>query len=70
LCGHPVGTNYITCSWCRLCRHVRTRLQVLALHWVFLHITRPTPRSRTRGPGPPYWHYDSPQGSGWTQPQP
>jgi hypothetical protein len=49
LCGHPAGTNYITCPLCRLSRWVRTRLQVLALHRVFLHSTRPTPRSRTRG---------------------
>jgi hypothetical protein len=52
LCGHPTGTNYITCPLCRLRRRVRTRLQVLALHRVFLHSTRPTrptPRSRTRG---------------------
>jgi hypothetical protein len=49
LCGHPAGTNYITCPLCVLRRRVRTRLQVLALHWVFLHSTRPTPRSRTRG---------------------
>lgn len=54
LCGHPTGTNYITCPLCRLRRRVRTRLQVLALHWVFLHSTagqrtRPTRRSRTRG---------------------
>jgi hypothetical protein len=49
LCGHPAGTNYITCPLCRLSRRVRTRLQVLALHRVFLHSTRPTPRSRTRG---------------------
>jgi hypothetical protein len=49
LCGHPAGTNYITCPLCKLNRRVRTRLQVLALHRVFLHSTRPTPRSRTRG---------------------
>jgi hypothetical protein len=49
LCGHPAGTNYITCPLCRLSRRVRTRLQVLALHQVFLHSTRPTPHSRTRG---------------------
>jgi hypothetical protein len=44
LCGHPAGTNYITCPLCRLSRRVRTRLQVLALH-----STRSTPRSCTRG---------------------
>jgi hypothetical protein len=49
LCGHPAGTNYITCPLCRLSRRVQTRLQVLALHQVFLHSTRPTPHSRTRG---------------------
>jgi hypothetical protein len=52
LCGHLAGTNYITCPLCRLRRQVQTRLQVLALHRVFLHSTRPTrptPRSRTRG---------------------
>jgi hypothetical protein len=49
LCGHPAGTNYITCPLCRLSRRVRNRLQVLALHRVFLHSTRPTLRSRTCG---------------------
>jgi hypothetical protein len=54
LCGHPAGTNYITWPLCRLRRRVRTRLQVLALHWVLLHSTpgqrtRRTPRSSTCG---------------------
>jgi hypothetical protein len=49
LCGHPAGTNYITCPLCGVRPWVQTRLQVLALHWFFRHSTRPTPRSRTRG---------------------
>jgi hypothetical protein len=54
LCSHPVGTNYITWPLCRRHRRVRTRLLVLALHWVLLHPTagqptRPSPCSRTCG---------------------
>jgi len=54
LCGQPTGTNYITWSLCRHRRRVRTRLQVVALHWVLLHrtaghLTRASPRSRTSG---------------------
>jgi len=48
--AHHAGTNYINWLLCRHSRQVRTRLQVLALHWVLLHptkLTRPTPRSRT-----------------------
>lgn len=55
LCGQPAGTNYITWSLCRHSRRVRTRLQVVALHWVLLHRTsgllhsrRGTPPGRSR----------------------
>jgi hypothetical protein len=52
--GQPTGTNYITWSLCRRRWRVRTRLQVVALHWVLLHctaghLTRASPRSRTSG---------------------
>jgi hypothetical protein len=54
LCGHPIGTNYITWPLYRCRRWIRTRLLVPALHWVLLHPTasqptRPSPRSRLCG---------------------
>jgi len=62
LCGHPAGTNEITCPLCRNSRRVRTRLlQVPTLHWALLHctggrLTRPSRLRPSRGQVPLLLH--------------
>ena len=72
LCGHPAGTNEITCPLCRNSRRVRTRLQVSALHWALLHrtggrLTRPSRLRASRGQVPLLLHRRSRGTSGPTR---